>query len=196
MILAKGYGMRGALVLAAVLALATLGGCDAAKSDAPAASATTEVSSGTLAAAIATAPGMTSVAAALKGTGLAGVFDGSAPYTLLAPDDDAFGALGETGRALQAPENGAAMARVLRAHVLPGYVTVDDIEAALAKTRGKPVKMTTMAGGEVSFAREGETLKVTASDGASAKIAGQAVAASNGVAIPIDAFLRKTSPTR
>lgn len=170
-----------------------LAGCGQSKSDSTAATPAAEVSPGTLAGSVATAPGMTSMAGALKGTGLAGVFDGAAPYTLLAPDDDAFGALGETGRTLQAPENGAAMAEVLKAHILPGYLTVADIDAALTKAQGKPVKMTTMAGGEVSFSRDGDALKVTAADGATARVDGKEVAASNGVAIPIDGFLRKVA---
>jgi uncharacterized surface protein with fasciclin (FAS1) repeats len=134
---------------------------------------------------------MSTLAGALKGTGLNSVFDGAAPYTLLAPEDDAFGALGETGKMLIAPENGAAMAQVLRAHVLPGYMTVADIDAAMTKAKGKPVKITTMAGGEVTFTRTGDALTVTAADGSTAKVSGKEVAASNGVAIPVDAVLKK-----
>jgi len=184
---------RSFATLAGLIALASLAGCGDAKSDKTAAAPAggTTVASGTLAASLSNAPGMTTVSAALKGTGLAGVFDGSAPYTMLAPDDDAFGALGEAGRTLQAPENGAAMAEVLKAHILPGYLTEADIEAALAKAEGKPVKMTTMAGSELTFARKGEDLTVTAADGATARIDGKELAASNGVAMPIDAVLKK-----
>lgn len=174
-----------------VLAAAALTACGGAKSDTAVPAETAEVSSGTLAGSVANAPGMSTVAGALKGTGLAGVFDGSAPYTLLAPDDDAFGKLGDTGKTLKAPENGAAMAEVLKAHILPGYVTVADLDAALKNAKGKPVKMTTMAGGEVSFARTGADLTVTAADGSVAKVDGKEVAASNGVAIPIDGVLKK-----
>ena len=174
-----------------LLVTASLAACGGAKSDTAPAAEKTEVSAGTLAGSVANAPGMTTVAAALKGTGLAGVFDGSAPYTLLAPDDDAFGKLGDTGKTLKAPENGAAMAEVLKSHILPGYVTVADLEAALARGKGKPVKMTTMAGEEVTFARGGDGVTVTAADGSVAKVAGKEVAASNGVAIPIDGVLKK-----
>ena len=119
------------------------------------------------------------------------MFDGSAPYTLLAPDDDAFGALGETGKTLQAPENGAAMAAILRDHILPGYLTVADIEAALKASGGDPVTMKTMGGKVLSFTREGEALVVSTPDGARAKVDGAALRASNGVVIPLDAVLRK-----
>jgi uncharacterized surface protein with fasciclin (FAS1) repeats len=173
-----------------MLALAPLAACgnEASKAETE---ASNKVSSDTLAGEIADAPGMSTIAGALKGTGLAGIFDGSAPYTLLAPDDDAFGALGETGTMLKAPENGAAMAELLKAHILPGYVTVADIDKAIKAKQGQPVKMTTMDGAEITFARNGEDLTVTAADGSTAKVDGAQLAASNGVAIPVDAVLKQ-----
>ena len=182
--------MRPVILTLAALALIPLAGCDQAR-DKTAETATAEPGAATLTAAIGGAAGMSTVAAALKSTGLAPVFDGTAPYTVLVPDDDAFGALGETASSLKAPENGAAMAAVIKAHVLPGYLTVADIGAALNKAQGKPVRMTTMAGTEVSFTRSGETLAVTAADGSTAKVAGREVTAGNGVAIPVDAVLKK-----
>ena len=182
---------RLALAALAALALSPLSACGEKSDDGRAATADAKASNGTLAAAVAGAPGLTTVAGALKSSGLATVFDGNAPYTLLAPSDDAFGALGEAGAQLKTPENSAAMAEVLRAHVLPGFVTRADIDAALRNAKGKPVKMTTMAGDEVTFARAGDTVSVTAADGSTAKLDGQEVGASNGVAIPIDAVLKK-----
>ena len=182
---------RPILAALATLAFVPLGCGDKAADEASTESGEAKVASGTLAGEIADAAGMSTVAGALKGTGLAGIFDGSAPYTLLAPDDDAFGALGETGAMLKAPENGAAMAEVLKGHILPGYVTVADIDAAIKAKQGQPVKMTTMDGAELTFARSGEGISVTAADGSTAKVDGQPLAASNGVAIPIDGVLKK-----
>ena len=183
--------MRSPLIaVLSALALTPLAGCNE-KSPDKTEPGGGEVKSGTLAGEIASAAGMSTVAGALKGTGLAGIFDGSAPYTLLAPDDDAYGALGETGTMLKAPENGAAMAEVLKAHILPGYVTVADIDAAIKAKQGQPVKMTTMDGAEITFARNGEDLTVTAADGSTAKVDGAQLAASNAVAIPVDAVLKQ-----
>ena len=188
--------MRRSLFLTlGALALVPLAGCGQSADTVGTATATATAekpSSATLTAAIGDAAGMSTVAAALKGTGLNTVFDGTAPYTLLAPEDDAFGKLGDTGTMLTAPENGAAMAQLLKAHVLPGYMTVADIDAALTRAKGKPVRITTMAGSEVTFARTGDALTVTAADGSTAKVSGQEVTASNGVAIPVDAVLKKT----
>ena len=186
--------IRRAMVLTlGALALVPLAGCNKAadKTDATA----TEPGAATLTAAITAAPGMSTAAAALKSTGLGTVFDGTAPYTVLVPQDDAFGALGDAGARLKAPENGAAMAAVLKAHVLPGYMTVADIGAALTRAKGKPVRMTTMAGSEVTFTRSGEAIAVTAADGSTAKVSGSELTAGNGVAIPVDAVLKKIPAT-
>ena len=178
-------------ILFGALALLSLAACDkAADSAAPAATAA-QGSAATLTRAIEGAPGLSTVSAALKGTGLATVFEGAAPYTLLAPDDDAFGKLGQTAAMLKAPENGAAMVAVIKAHVLPGYLTVADINAALKAAKGKPVRMKTMAGDEITFARRGDALTATATDGSTAKISGSELTAGNGVAIPVDAVLKK-----
>lgn len=183
--------MRLLFATLSAVALVALSGCgqDAPKAETP---APASPSAATLSEALGDAAGMTTLAAALKGTGLNTVFDGSAPYTVLAPDDDAFGALGEAARMLTAPENGAAMAAVLKGHVLPGYMTVADIDAALKNAAGKPVKVATMAGGDVTFARKGGDLTVTAADGSTAKVSGKEITASNGVAIPVDTVLKKT----
>ena len=184
---------RAMMLTLGALALVPLAACNQAadKTDAIA----TEPGAATLTAAITGAPGMSTAAAAIKSTGLGTVFDGTAPYTVLVPQDDAFGALGDAGAKLKTPENGAAMAAVLKAHVLPGYMTVADIGAALTRAQGKPVRMTTMAGSEVTFTRSGtgtgEAIEVTAADGSTAKVSGSKLTAGNGVAIPVDAVLKK-----
>jgi uncharacterized surface protein with fasciclin (FAS1) repeats len=169
--------------------LLPLAACGSKETDKTAAAA--PASDGTLASVVTRAPGLAVVSGGLKWTGLANVFDGAAPYTLLAPDDDAFGAMGPAGSELQQPENAAAMADILRDHILPGYVTPADIDAALKASNGEAVRMKTMGDTEVSFDREGEALVVTAPDGARARIEGSALTASNGVVIPLDSVLRK-----
>ena len=178
-------------ILLGALALLPLAACNKEADSASPAATAAQGSAATLTRAIEGAPGLSTVSAALKGTGLATVFEGAAPYTLLAPDDDAFGKLGQTAAMLKAPENGAAMVAVIKAHVLPGYLTVADINAALKAAKGKPVRMKTMAGDEITFARRGDALTATATDGSTAKISGSDLTAGNGVAIPVDAVLKK-----
>lgn len=186
--------MRRTLIITlCALALAPAGCGKSA--DKAATTATGEPGAATLTTAIGRAAGMTTVATAIKRTGLATVFDGTAPYTVLVPQDGAFAALGKTATRLAVPENSAAMAAVIKAHVLPGYLTVADIDAALKAAHGKPVKMTTMADTVVSFARNGEALTITAADGSTAKVSGSEITAGNGVAIPIDKVLKKIPAT-
>lgn len=146
------------------------------------------VSNDTLASGLAGNGDLSTVSGALNDSGLAQVFDGTASYTLLAPTDVAFAALADAG--LDKPENRALLVDILRDHVLPGALSEGDIAKAI-ETSGSPVEMTTMGETTVKFAMDGDRLTVTGADGSSAHIAGEAVLASNGAAIPIDAVLRK-----
>ena len=44
---------------------------------------------------------------------------------------------------------------------------------------------------KLTFTRDGDGYRVTGEDGSSARIAGDALAASDGVAIPVDGVLKK-----
>jgi uncharacterized surface protein with fasciclin (FAS1) repeats len=136
-------------------------------------------------------PDLTTLAAAIKATGLNGVFANAGSYTLLAPNNAAFAKLGDKAAALNAPEQRAALTAVVRDHMVPGYLTRDDIAKAIEAGGGKPVKMRTLGAGELSFAKDGTAITVTAADGASATIAGTAVPAGPSIALPVDGVLKK-----
>ena len=140
----------------------------------------------TLAALVSRADDLSVVSATLEDAGLAQVFDGTAAYTMLAPRDAAFESLGETGELLRSAEQRPAMVAVLRDHIVPGYLTPDDIAKAIELDSDGKVSMKTMAGHTLTFARTGDTISATGEDGASARFAGDALRASNGVAIPVD----------
>ena len=149
--------------------------------------ATSDSAIGTVAAAVAASGDHSRLAAALADTQLAPVFDGKGDYTLLAPTDAAFAALGDKGTALAAKEQRPLMIAVLRGHVLPGQVTPQAIEKAIAQKSG-PVEMRTMAGGTVRFARSDNGF--TVSNGTdTATIAAATQTASNGAVLPIDKVL-------
>ena len=131
------------------------------------------------------------LASALKSTGLDGVFTGKGDYTVLAPTDAAFTALGDKAADLTAPDQKAALAAVLRSHVIPGMLTTSDIRKAIDANGGKPISMRTMGTVSVKFARSGSGLTVTADDGATAKLSGEGMSASNGAVLPLDAVLKK-----
>jgi uncharacterized surface protein with fasciclin (FAS1) repeats len=180
-----------ALGAASLLALAACS--NDSKNQANDASPASEPSGQTLAQAIAATDDLSTVSGALRTSGLAQVFDGGGSYTILAPDNDAFAKLGDAGKPLTEPENSAEMAAVLRDHIVPGYLTPDDIKAAIDAQHGA-AKVQTMGSHKLTFTRDGDNLKVTGEDGSQALVAGDAVKAGNGVAIPIDGVLKKVTP--
>lgn len=146
---------------------------------------------GTLAEQLAGSPDLATVSGVVTDAGLADVFGGAAAYTVLAPRDAAFDSLGTAGADLRKPENRAAAVALLRAHIVPGYLTPKDIAAALAADPDGKVQMRTMAGSVVTFSKSGADIVATADDGATGVIAADAVTAGNGVAIPVNGVLRK-----
>ena len=142
----------------------------------------------TLAAMVAETDDLSVVSATLNDAGLAQVFDGAAAYTLLAPNDAAFDKLGQTGETLRSPEQRPAMVAVLRDHIFPGYLTPEDIARAVELDDDGQVAMRTMAGHTLTFSNVDGMITATGEDGASVRFAGNALLASNGVAIPVDGF--------
>ena len=180
---------RRPLAAFAALALLAVPACSADET-ADQAAAESEPTDDTLAAAISDADGLTGVASALGDSGLAQVFDGAGSYTIFAPNDAAFEALGETGAALREPGQSAAMAAVLRDHIVPGYLTPADIESAI-EAQGGAVKVETMGDHALTFTRADDGIRVTSEDGSAAMLTGNALKARNGVAIALDGVLKK-----
>ena len=181
--------------IAAIAVLVPLGACS--KKEGAAATATTSTDAGnrTLAAAIGSAPGLTTVSNALTEAGLGDVFDGAGSYTVLAPDDDAFAKLGDAGKSLTDPAHRAELVALLRGHILPGHLTPEAIRKAIADKKG-PVTMRTLGDGMVTFSADGDTLFATGADGAKAKIDGAPLIASNGVVLPLDGLVKSAAPAK
>lgn len=172
--------------LAAALAL-SLASCGNDAGEATAAGA--EPGDETLAEVLADAGTLSTAAGAFEETGLVGVLEGEASYTVLAPSDAAFEALGADARdALQGEEQGALMAAILREHMLPGALTPEAIREALNANDGT-VEVASFGAGTLSFRSDGNDIVVSNEAGQSARLTGEAVAGSNGVVIPIDAVL-------
>lgn len=183
-------GIRPLAAATALALLVPLAACGQA--DGEAGTATTksaEAGSKTLAEALADAPGLTTISGALSEAGLADVFDGPGSYTILAPDDDAFGALGSQGESLTDPGRRAELVAILRGHILPGHLTPDAIRQAIEQKNG-PVTMRNLADGTVTFTADGETITVTNGDNGRATIDGDAMVASNGVVLPISGLIK------
>ena len=149
---------------------------------------TQEEATRTLAASLGDLPDMASLNGAISEAELGSIFDGPGSYTLLAPNDAAFNALGEEGKTLMSEEQRPVLIGLLREHILPGHLTPENIAQAL-EDKGGDVTMTTLGGGEVTFSKDGDTISVSNGMGSTAVLATNATAATNGVIIPVDTVL-------
>ncbi|MAS04868.1 MAG: Nex18 symbiotically induced protein [Ahrensia sp.] len=79
--------------------------------------------------------------AAVQAAGLVDTLKGEGPFTVFAPTDDAFAALGSTVDELLKPENKDKLTAVLTYHVVPGKVMSSDLtdDAMVATVQGSDV---------------------------------------------------------
>jgi transforming growth factor-beta-induced protein len=156
------------LIVAAIMAAVTLtprvSGAEASSSS-PAAKDIVAVASG--------AGSFKTLVAAVKAAGLVETLQGTGPFTVFAPTDEAFAKLpAGTVENLLKPENKAQLVAILTYHVVAGKVMAADVKTMQAKTvNGKELSIK-VADGNVTV------------DGA--KVVKTDVAASNGVIHVID----------
>lgn len=124
----------------------------------------------------------------VENAALNGVLEGVGPYTLFAPADAAFSASG-AGADFTEETLRAQSAALLRAHIVPGAISRRDVAAAIDRGGNGSTRMRTMANTLLTFSRDGETIVVSAENGARARMAGEEVVASNGVLQPVDTLL-------
>jgi uncharacterized surface protein with fasciclin (FAS1) repeats len=117
--------------------------------------------------------------AAIEASGLAGTLNGTGPYTVFAPTDDAFAALpeGALDALLANPE---ALSTLLQGHVVPGQLLDVDVAAADA--------LTTINGGTLAVSVDNGQVFV-----ANGAISQANVLASNGVIHVVDQVLFPTA---
>ncbi|MBO6638943.1 MAG: fasciclin domain-containing protein [Roseitalea sp.] len=79
--------------------------------------------------------------AAVQAAGLVETLKGDGPFTVFAPTDDAFAAIGTTVEELLKPENKDALTAVLTYHVVPGKVMSSDLtdDATVATVQGQDI---------------------------------------------------------
>ena len=184
--------MRRALTPLAVLVLAACGGGDEDTRAGGEAAEQTQPSSRTLAATLQGEDGFGTLRETATNAGLTSVLEGVGPYTVFAPADAAFTA-GGAATDLTDESLRAQSAALLRAHIVPGALTREDIAAAIQRDGGE-VQMRTMANTLLTFSRDGEAITVTAENGAKGRLMGEERLASNGVLQPVDALLVQPEP--
>ena len=184
----KSYFPKPLVLAGAIAGLALLPACSEADTAEPTDTATKEEPTLTLAAALGEVPDMASLNGAIANAELASIFEGPASYTVLAPNDAAFTALGDRGKVLMTEEQRPVLAGILREHILPGHLTPESISQAI-EDKGGEVSMTTFGGNTVTFSKDGDTIVASNGSGGEAHLAAGATAATNGVIIPIDTVL-------
>lgn len=111
----------------------------------------------------------------LNKSGLAGTLKGEGPFTIFAPNDEAFDALGSQKlEDLMMPKNSEELKSILLDHVVPQKLT--DIN--------KEMKVKTLSGKELTITVNNGEIMVNG-----AKVVGPAMKASNGVVYQIDKVL-------
>lgn len=176
------------MLAAAISGLALLPACSSGSEEPAGAALTQEEGTRTMAASLNELPDMAALNGAISSAELGSIFDGPGSYTLLAPNDNAFEALGDRGQVLMQEEQRPILVGLLREHILPGHLTPENIAKAI-EDKGGDVTMTTLGGGDVTFSMDGDVVTVSNGDGSSARFASTATAATNGVIIPADTVL-------
>lgn len=127
--------------------------------------------------------------AAVKAAGLVDTLEGTGPFTVFAPTDDAFAKLpAGTVDNLLKPENKDTLVKILTYHVVPGAITTKDLKKWIKKGNGTYTAKT-VQGGTLTFTEDMGKIKITDEKGGSAMITTPNVIQSNGVIQVINAVL-------
>lgn len=131
----------------------------------------------------------TTLVAAVKAAGLVDTLNSPGPFTVFAPTNDAFAKLpAGTVDNLVKPENKEALTKILTYHVVPGRLTLKDIEAGIQAGGGK-YQMKTVEGGTLTATMSGKKVMLTDEKEGMATITTANVFQSNGVIDVIDNVL-------
>nr|WP_246611194.1 fasciclin domain-containing protein [Aquisediminimonas profunda] len=129
--------------------------------------------------------------AAVGAAGLVDTLKGAGPFTVFAPNDDAFKKLpAGTVETLLKPENKQKLAGILTYHVVSGKLDTAELDKEIAAGGGK-AKLKTVAGGSLTVSKDGDNYTLTDATGNKSQISAEErnVYQSNGVAHVIDTVL-------
>ena len=118
---------------------------------------------------------------ALKAADLVGALSGEGPFTVFAPNNDAFSKVdSETLGNLLKPENVKALSNILTYHVVFGKLMASDVAAALKSGYGR-AKLTALNGQTLTARKKDGKIYLKDAQGNMSEIIATDVAGSNGV---------------
>ena len=131
----------------------------------------------------------TTLVAAVKAAGLLDTLNGSGPFTVFAPTNEAFAALpAGTVDTLVKPEHKADLTKILTYHVVPGIHTAKQLMAE-AKMHGGMIKLKTVQGEDLTVKLHDGKLWLVDTKGGKAAVTIADVLPSNGVIHVVDTVL-------
>jgi uncharacterized surface protein with fasciclin (FAS1) repeats len=132
------------------------------------------------------ASNVTTLVSLVKLAGLVDTLKGDGPFTVFAPNNDAFGKLDkETVASLQKPENVEMLKKVLTYHVISGTYTSADLKVMAQKSE----MLTSVEGEMLTPVLENNTLMIQDAKGNKVMIQTPDVISSNGVTHVVDSVL-------
>ncbi len=135
------------------------------------------------------APNLSTLVAAVKAAGLVDTLSGPGPFTVFAPDNDAFNKLpAGTVDTLVKPESKDQLTKILTYHVVSGKMDSKAIAEAIKKGHGTAT-LKTVQGGMLTAKMDGSKLVITDEKGGTSTVTTADVYQSNGVAHVIDTVL-------
>jgi uncharacterized surface protein with fasciclin (FAS1) repeats len=131
----------------------------------------------------------TTLVTAVKAAGLVDTLEGPGPFTVFAPTNEAFDKLPPgTVASLLKPENKAKLTAVLTYHVVPGKLTVKDLQEKIKEGHGKAM-LKTVEGSDLIAEDHGDHIELVGAKDSHATITIPNVEQSNGVIQVINGVL-------
>jgi uncharacterized surface protein with fasciclin (FAS1) repeats len=138
---------------------------------------------------LAATPTLSTLASAVKTAGVDTALAGPGPFTVFAPDNDAFGRLAPgTMDTLLKPENKPTLGKILNYHVVSGKLDAETLKKQI-ESAGGTLTLTTVAGQPLAAALENGAITLTDANGTKAYVTTYDVAQSNGVSHVINGVL-------
>lgn len=151
-------------------------------------------SEATIAASIATTPGLGTLATELRTAELDPLLAGGGPFTLFAPTDTAFTRLAPgIAHDLLAVENRPALVALLRYHIVPGTVTTEQLTAQIRNGGGRAI-LTTLGGQPITATMTGDIITLTSATGNRSYVETADIAQANGVIHVVNGVLVPNLP--